>query len=276
MLIDKFLSRFKIKTKVLIFVLPFVVSISAVGLTGLYASGMLQGRMEISNSVLQSLSGFKDLYGSMDDFLQMTSQEARDKLYGDVKTQQGTLNATLKQIGDNGGRDNLLAAIDGTSGISDTVGKLWTLHEQEIALRKSIDDAQKVMITSRFNVNYDAQQLEENIRKDEGNATATLRAADRLLKGGDTLAAVMADFNKAQLPADKLKVVTDAIPAIAKAQRLIEISVPANQKSMTQSLSQTISDVKAQATAADAGTDEAIANLGRLVSRFRRCRPIPS
>ena len=98
MLIDKILSRFKIKTKVLIFVLPFVVSISAVGLTGLYASGMLQGRMEISNSVLQSLSGFKDLYGSMDDFLQMTSQEARDKLYGDIKTQQGTLNATLKQL----------------------------------------------------------------------------------------------------------------------------------------------------------------------------------
>ncbi len=226
--------------------------------------------MEISNSVLQSLSGFKDLYGSMDDFLQITSQEARDKLYGDIKTQQSTLNATLKQIGDNGGRDNLVAATDGTSGIADTVSKLWTLHEQELALRKSIDDAQKVMITSRFNVNYDAQQLEENIRKDEGNATATLRAADRLLKGGDTLATVMSDFNKAQLPADKLKVVTDAIPAITKAQRLIEISVPQNQKSMTQSLSQTISDVKAQATAADAGTDEAIANLGRLVSRFRQ------
>ena len=52
MLIDKILSRFKIKTKVLIFVLPFVVTISAVGLTGLYASGLLQGRMEISNSVL--------------------------------------------------------------------------------------------------------------------------------------------------------------------------------------------------------------------------------
>jgi methyl-accepting chemotaxis protein len=62
MLIDKILSRFKIKTKVLIFVLPFVISISAVGLTGLYASGLLQGRMEISNSVLQSLTGFKNLY----------------------------------------------------------------------------------------------------------------------------------------------------------------------------------------------------------------------
>ncbi|WP_283195382.1 methyl-accepting chemotaxis protein [Rhizobium sp. AN80A] len=270
MFIDRILSRFRIKTKVLIFVLPFVLSISAVGFTGLYASGLLQGRMEISNSVLQSLSGFKDLFGSMDDFLRVTNEEARDKLYADVATQHATLNATLKQIGDNAGRANLQAATDGTSGISDTVGKLWTLHEQEVALRKSIDEAQKVMISSRFNVNYDAQQLQENIRNDEGNATATLRAADRLLKGGDALAAVMADFGKAQLPADKLKVVTDALPGILKAQRLIEISVPQNQKSMTQSLSQTISDVKAQATAADAGTDEAIANLGRLVSRFRQ------
>jgi methyl-accepting chemotaxis protein len=270
MFIDKILSRFRIKTKVLIFVLPFVVSISAVGLTGLYASGLLQGRMEISNSVLQSLSGFKDLYGSMDNFLQVTSQEARDKLYADIKTQQDTLNATLTQIGDNAGRENLEAATAGTSGITDTVGKLWTLHEQELALRKSIDEGQKVLIGSRFNVNFDAQQLAENIRNDEGTATATLRAADRLLKGGDALAAIMGDFTKAQAPADKLKVVTDGIPKIVKAQRLIEISVPQNQKSMTQSLAQTIDDVKTQATAPDAGSDEAIANLGRLVSRFRQ------
>ena len=51
--IDRLLSRFKIQTKVLIFILPFVVSITAVGITGLYASGLLQGRMEISNAVLQ-------------------------------------------------------------------------------------------------------------------------------------------------------------------------------------------------------------------------------
>ncbi len=57
LLMDRILSRFKIKTKVLLFVMPFVASISAVGLTGLYASGLLQGRLEISNNVLQSLTG---------------------------------------------------------------------------------------------------------------------------------------------------------------------------------------------------------------------------
>jgi methyl-accepting chemotaxis protein len=270
MFIDKILSRFKIKTKVLIFVLPFVISISAVGLTGLYASGLLQGRMEISNGVLQSLSGFKDLYGSMDDFLRTTSAEARDKLLADLKTQQNTLTATLEQIGDNDGRESLEAAAQGTTGIADIVGQLWSLHEQELALRNSIDDARKTLIDSRSTINNDARLLKENIDSDEGKATATLRAADRLLKGGDTLASVMAAFNKALAPADKLKVVTDGIPEIVKAQRLIESSVPQNQKSMTQSIAQTISDLKAQAGAPDASADEAIANLGRLVSRFRQ------
>ena len=72
MFIDRILARFKIQTKVLLFIFPFVVSICAVGFTGLYASGLLQGRMEISNSVLQSLSGFKDVYSGMNQFLQHT------------------------------------------------------------------------------------------------------------------------------------------------------------------------------------------------------------
>ena len=76
--IDRVLSRFKIQTKVLIFILPFVVSITAVGITGLYASGLLQGRMEISNSVLQSLSGFKDVSADMSQFLENATPENRD------------------------------------------------------------------------------------------------------------------------------------------------------------------------------------------------------
>src|ERR1700754_4442791 len=183
MFIDKILSRFKIKTKVLIFVLPFVISISAVGLTGLYASGLLQGRMEISNSVLQSLTGFKNLYGSMDDFLRITNEQARDKLYADVKSQGSVLDATLSQLGeDSEGRDSLTDATAKTADISKVVGGLWDLHTQELNLRKSIDDAQRALIGVRFTIDFDAQQMQDTVRTDEGNATATLRSADRLLK----------------------------------------------------------------------------------------------
>jgi methyl-accepting chemotaxis protein len=273
MLIDKILSRFKIKTKVLIFVLPFVISISAVGLTGLYASGLLQGRMEISNSVLQSLTGFKNLYGSMDDFLRITSEQARDKLYTDLKSQQAVLGATLDQVGANAdGHDELADATTKTAGVSNVVGSLWSLHQQELDVRKSIDEAQRVLIGTRFNVNFQAQQLQDTMRTDEANATATLRAADRLLKGGDMLVSVAEDFGKAQNPADKVKAVKDRLPDVVKAQRSIELAIPQNQKSMTQSLDGTIKDLTTLVNGTDAttATDQTVTDMTRLLSRFRQ------
>ncbi len=96
--VDKLLSRYTIRTKVLLFVLPFVISISAVGLTGFYASALLQGRMEVSNGILQSLTGFKNLFASMDDFLRSPSEAARDKLLIDIESQKAVLAATLSQI----------------------------------------------------------------------------------------------------------------------------------------------------------------------------------
>lgn len=241
MLIDKILSRFKIKTKVLIFVLPFVVTISAVGLTGLYASGLLQGRMEISNSVLQSLSGFKDLYGSMDDFLRITSQQARDKLLTDLKTQQGVLDQTLSQVGEEAsGRDSLAEASRRTKDISGVVDKLWALHEQEEALHQQIDAAQKSLISTRFTVSYQAEELQTALQSDESAATVTLRTADRLLKGGDFLGTVASGFSKPQTPQDKIAFINEQMPEIIKAQRLIAISVPTNQKNVIDALAATI------------------------------------
>ncbi|HEY0125107.1 MAG TPA: methyl-accepting chemotaxis protein [Rhizobium sp.] len=271
MFIDKILSRFKIKTKVLIFVLPFVISISAVGLTGLYASGLLQGRMEISNSVLQSLTGFKNLYGSMDDFLRITNEQLRDKLYEDIKSQQGVLDSTLGQLEkDADGRDNLTDATAKTADMANVVAKLWMLHEQEVDFRKVIDDAQKTLIKARFNVDFNGQQLEDQVRQDQAAATATLRSADRLLKGGDMLGAVAEDFNKAATPADKVKLLKDRLPDLAKAQRSIALALPQNQKSVVQSLVGTIKDLTAFTESTDAPTDDTIASIGRLLSRFRQ------
>ena len=270
MLIDKILSRFRIKTKVLIFVLPFVVTISAVGLTGLYASGLLQGRMEISNSVLQSLSGFKDLYGSMDDFLRTTSPEARDKLLADLKTQQGVLDGTLNQVGEEAaGRDSLAEASRRTKEISGVVGKLWALHEQEQALHQSIDEAQKSLISTRFNVSYQAEELQNTVQQDESAATTTLRTADRLLKGGDFLGTVASGFSKPQTAQDKLAFINEQMPEIIKAQRLIAISVPSNQKNVVEALAATINDIKTLAQTPNP-TDDTATELGRLVSRFRQ------
>ena len=138
MFIDKILARFKIQTKVLLFILPFVVSICAVGITGLYASGLLQGRMEISNSVLQSLSGFKDVYAGMNAFLKDTTEESRQSVLEKITAQRAVLEGTLAQVDDETGRSQLKQALNGSATIGERVDGLWKLYEQEVTLRQSI------------------------------------------------------------------------------------------------------------------------------------------
>ncbi len=139
-MIDKVLSRFKIKTKVVLFVLPFVVSISAVGLTGLYASGMLQSRMEISNNVLQSLTGFKELYASLDAFLKDTTEANRDKVHADLADQAAVLAVTRGQIGAGGvGAGTLDEAVQHVNVVDGIVQKLWTLKSQQNDTTAAID-----------------------------------------------------------------------------------------------------------------------------------------
>ena len=120
-LIDKFMSRFKIQTKVIVLVLPFIASISAVGLTGIYASSLLQDRMEISNSVLQSLSGFKDVYASMNRYLLVTSQETHDNARKTADDQLASLQATAQSLKNEAGVEKLDMAVEQAGGIAGNI-----------------------------------------------------------------------------------------------------------------------------------------------------------
>ncbi|NKK04176.1 methyl-accepting chemotaxis protein, partial [Rhizobium leguminosarum bv. viciae] len=198
MAIDKLLSRFNIRTKVLLFVLPFVISISAVGLTGFYAASILQVRMEVSNGILQSLTGFKNLYGSMDDFLRSPSEVARDKLLGDIESQKAFLAVTLAQIRPGSeGHDDLAEATNKTSDVSAVVVKLWILHQQEVDLRAAVKAEQGAIFGARFNVSSVSQQLQDTIAGSTAEATPNLPILEdtRRLEGSIySMQLVLAEF----------------------------------------------------------------------------------
>ncbi|WP_333723039.1 HAMP domain-containing methyl-accepting chemotaxis protein [Agrobacterium tumefaciens] len=192
------LSRYRIRTKVLLFVLPFVISISAVGFTGLYVSGLLQGRMEISNGILQSLTGFKNLYASMDDFLRSPTEAAKNKLLADIGSQKDILAATLSQTGPSSeGHDDLAAAARKTLGVSAIVDKLWSLHQQEVDLRGAVKTEQSALIGARFNVSSVSQQLQDSTGDSTTEASATLPVLEntRRLEGSIySMQLVLAEF----------------------------------------------------------------------------------
>ncbi len=269
MFIDKILARFKIQTKVLLFIMPFVVSICAVGITGLYASGLLQGRMEISNSVLQSLSGFKDVYAGMNSFLQNTSEENRQAVLTKLEAQQGVLADTLAQVNDAEGRQQLQVAVDGSTKIGDRVGQLWTLYEQEVALRKSISNSLGSLLGEQMKVLEEATKMERVVRKDEEAAKSILREADRLTSSSDTLVAFMSAFAKAATPEAKIKLVSDSYGDLTKVQRKITSALPANQKAVAETFKKTVAEIKGLIDTGGVSEENATA-IGRLVARFRQ------
>ncbi|MDW9480397.1 HAMP domain-containing protein [Sinorhizobium meliloti] len=267
MFIDRILARFKIQTKVLFFILPFVVSISAVGITGLYASGLLQGRMEISNSVLKTLSGFKDVYAQMNNFLQQTTDESRRILKDAIVTQKEVLTETAAQVAGGNGEDELAAAIAATSDIETRIDGLWTLHEGEQKLRAETRADLERLAAEQAKINEEANRLQYAVRKDENAAKTMLRNAEKLMRASRFYAEFATEVSGAITVEEKLKVAEGHFPAIGRTQRDIFVLLPKGEKSLAETVNSASGAIGALIKTPPG--PETLAGLSKYVDRFR-------
>ncbi|OLP55123.1 chemotaxis protein [Rhizobium rhizosphaerae] len=269
MLIDKVLARFKIQTKVTLLVAPFVVGITVVGATGLYATSLLQARMETSNSILQSLSGFKDVYGGMSHFLREPSASARDALSGTLATQQAVLKQTMTTVEEEAGRAGLQAAIDDSGKIAGSIGDLWTLYENETELHRSMTASLGNLLGVQVKILEEATKMERSVRQNEEAAKSLLREADRLTSAADLLSDVMSAYARAATPQDKLAVVEARYGDLTKVQRKIASALPAAQKAVAETFKSTLGEINALMERKDTSPETADA-MSRLIGRFRQ------
>ncbi|WP_027487790.1 methyl-accepting chemotaxis protein [Allorhizobium undicola] len=252
MLIDRVLSRFRIQTKVLIFILPFVVSISAVGLTGLYASGLLQGRMELSNSVLQSLSGFRDVSAAMSDFLDQTTPATRDAVTGKLKEQQQVLRDTLDRLTPEAeGRTELENAADAVDGITNRIGTLWSIHETETGLIKEMQKGLATVVNTSVNLNEAMKKLQRTVNDDEAQAKQMLRDADRIMSTSAALSELNSKFGKLESIDEKFALVAASMPDLKSKQRVLAVALPDQNKSAAKTVETLVKDLTDLVTAGD-------------------------
>ena len=269
MFIDKILARFKIQTKVVVFILPFVLSICAVGFTGLYASGLLQGRMEISNSVLQSLSGFKDVYAGMNRFLQDTSKESRDDVNARLKAQLALLRVTMDGLSPDVDASKLLDAQSQTKGIEARMEGLWLLYVRETKLHEAMTKNLNYLSGEQVKILDEATKLQRSVRQDENAAKSMLREADRLTNASKFFADFLSAFSKASTPADKFKLAKERFPFITKTERSISTILPKSQKVVSVTIRNTaneLGDFMSSSEPAEVNVPE----IARRVSRFRQ------
>ncbi|MCG5479842.1 methyl-accepting chemotaxis protein [Sinorhizobium alkalisoli] len=267
MLIDRILARFKIQTKVLFFILPFVVSISAVGLTGLYASGLLQGRMEISNSVLQTLSGFKDVYAGMNQFLHETTEESRQAVKETIAAQKNVLAATAAHVAGASGERELADATAATSEIETRIDGLWTLHESEQQLRLATRTNLEKLAAEQMKISEQTNELQYAVRKDENAAKTMLRNAEKLLRASRFYSEFATEVSGAITVEDKLKVAQERFPMIGRTQRDIFALLPKEEKSLSETVNSASGAIGA-IIRAPAGP-ETLAGLSKYIDRFR-------
>ncbi|MCV3766278.1 methyl-accepting chemotaxis protein [Rhizobium sp. TRM95796] len=183
--IDALLSRFRIQTKVLIFILPFVAAISAVGLTGLYASGLLQARMEVSNRVLQSLSGFRDLTAAMNAFLDDASDERYSATVSTLSQQDGLLNDMYAQMRDGeAGKTELAEVISAMGKVGPQIEALKALHEKEVGIVKTLNQNISDIGFGKLELNTSANSIEQQVSRDDEEAKTMLDDASQITGGG--------------------------------------------------------------------------------------------
>ncbi|TBZ74157.1 methyl-accepting chemotaxis protein [Rhizobium leguminosarum bv. viciae] len=180
-MLGRLLSRVRIQTQVMVFIVPFVFSIMAVGATGFYASSLLQGRMDISNSVLQSLSGFRDLSAAMGEFLANATQENRDVVTRKLADQRVLLKSGIDRLtADRGGQQELEQALSSIDGISARMDTLWQLQETRSALFTDLQKAQSVVVSSQTDIVEGSKVLQRAADMQEDEAGNTLGDAQRI------------------------------------------------------------------------------------------------
>ncbi|MBP1862012.1 methyl-accepting chemotaxis protein [Rhizobium herbae] len=229
-MIDKIMSRFKIQTKVVLLVLPFVISISAVGLTGLYASGLLQGRMEISNSVLQSLSGFKHVFTGMSDFLMTPTQQNHDRAAKFAEEQLNLLKATTEELRKGTDVALLDKAVVESQTISENIETIWVLQKQQESILADVANAQAALLDKQGETGKRSFKLIAAAKRMEKAAKKSLTNAMDLDNASVLLDAMASDHERGQTLRDKFKSFEKYSPDLEKSVIKVLASLPTEKQ----------------------------------------------
>lgn len=245
--IDGLLSRFRIQTKIFLLVTPFVLSIVLVGLVGLYSNQILRGRIEISNVVLQSMDGYKQVFASISGFLRDPVKANYDKALADVDVQKARLADVVASLKSQTDVSVLEDALHQTSAISGSTEKLWKLEaDRQATLDRikqtfsAITEAQAKLGKATFKLTAAATRL-QNAQKAALKASLDIDAVSReLLDLIDTLEKTDDTTQRSAL--------LDKTLADLAAANLTSL-LPADQKQLIAQLPEQLAELKGESQA---------------------------
>ncbi|MBB4526185.1 UNVERIFIED_ORG: methyl-accepting chemotaxis protein [Rhizobium sophorae] len=224
-MVNGLMSRVRIQTKVLVLLAPFVISLCAVGLTGYYASSLLEGRMEISNHVLQSLNGFKHVSSSMTGFLMKPSQEARDTALADAREQLANLKQTIERLRPTTDVRLLDRALDQSQIIPQKIEAIWQIETGQQKILSDVDAASAALLDLQGQVGKRSFMLMASAKKMENANKSGLSNSVSISAAASVATKLRNDYTNATTPADKVSLLAKYAPDLQKAKEQLSPAV---------------------------------------------------
>ncbi|MGZ2382120.1 methyl-accepting chemotaxis protein [Rhizobium leguminosarum] len=224
-MVSGLMSRVRIQTKVLVLLAPFVFSLCAVGLTGYYASSLLEGRMEISNHVLQSLNGFKHVSSSMTGFLMKPSQEARDTALADAREQLENLKQTIERLRPTTDVGLLDQALDQSQIIPQKIEAIWQIETGQQKILSDVDAASAALLDLQGQVGKRSFMLMASAKKMENANKSGLSNSVSISTAASVTTKLRNDYTNATTPADKVGLLAKYGPDLQKAKEQLSPAV---------------------------------------------------
>jgi methyl-accepting chemotaxis protein len=180
MWLDRLLSYFQVQTKVLIFVIPFILSLGAVVFTSAYTSSRMEKRMNVSNALLEQLSGFKEVFSSINEFRQAPNDNSFQSAERAVDRQVELISQTGTHVGDITVSHEIEDVAAQTTALEHSLNEMWQAHQAELASAEAIEKGNAELAGLQGLIGKHAATLIADARQQDRLAQKSLQAAQQI------------------------------------------------------------------------------------------------
>ncbi|MDF1610154.1 HAMP domain-containing methyl-accepting chemotaxis protein [Hoeflea sp. YIM 152468] len=226
MSIDKLLARFSIQTKVIVLVMPLVAGMVGLAAINLYTGSLLGGRLTGTSASIETLSGFKEAYAGMTNFLHDQNEEKRDSVMQSLDAQLGRMEKVLMLAENQQESDALGQSRQLAEALRGDVDSLWLLHGEVTGLRAGFADTLTELGEVRNRLNRHIETVGQGLADAENETKTMLRSADNLTGGATTVVEIATAINAADTPEAAFEAAEALKRDIRKMQRDLPKAIP--------------------------------------------------
>ncbi|MEM5471594.1 methyl-accepting chemotaxis protein [Hoeflea sp. AS60] len=238
MTIDRLLARFSIQTKVVVFIVPLVAAMAGLAAINLYTGNLLGQRLTGTSASIESLSGFKEAYAGMTNFLHDQSEEKRVAVMSSLDSQLSRMEKVLELAETQGESEAITNSRALAEGLRGDVDALWNLHGEVTLIHAAFDDTLGEIADVRNRLEGVVATVGDELAAAESDTKSMLRAAGELGDGAEAIVAISSAIVAAETPEEAFDVAKKSRRDIQKLGRGLPKVIPQDNAELSQRVSE--------------------------------------